>query len=141
VRASETVFIDANIPMYLIGAPHPNRERAQSALSECIRRGDRLVTDAEALQEILHRYVAIERRDFIGPCLDTLLGVVDEVLPVTGDDVLEARRLLLEMPSLSARDAVHAAIMRRHGVRHILSFDRGFDAVRGLERQPVPGPR
>ena len=128
------VFVDANIPMYLVGAPHPNRERAQAVLEQCARRGDRLVTDAEVLQEVLHRYLAINRRDAIGPCLDTLLGIVDEVIPVTGDDVLEARRLLLELPALSARDAVHAAVMRRRGVQRLVSFDRGFDAIVGLER-------
>jgi hypothetical protein len=30
----------------------------------------RLVTDAEVLQEILHRYVAIDRRDAIQPALE-----------------------------------------------------------------------
>ena len=34
------------------------------------------------LQEILHRYVAIDRRDAIQPAFDALLGVVDEVLAV-----------------------------------------------------------
>jgi hypothetical protein len=33
------------------------------------------VTDAEVLQEILHRYVAIDRRDAIQPAFDALLGV------------------------------------------------------------------
>ena len=42
----------------------------------------RLVTDAEVLQEILHRYVAVNRRDAIQPAFDSLLGVVDEVLAV-----------------------------------------------------------
>lgn len=128
------VFIDANIPMYLVGAPHPNRDRAQRELDRCIRREERLLTDAEVLQEILHRYHAIGRRDAIGPCLETLLGLVDEVLPVTGDDVLEARRLMQDTTSLSARDAVHGAVMSRHGVRRVLSFDRGFEALRGIER-------
>jgi predicted nucleic acid-binding protein len=131
---ASAVFIDANIPMYLVGAAHPNRDRTVSLLEQCVRRGDRLVTDAEVLQEILHRFLAIDRREMIGPCLDALLGVVDEVMPITADDVLNARRLLLETPSLSARDAIHAAVMQQRGVRRILSFDRGFDAIRGLER-------
>jgi hypothetical protein len=40
------------------------------------------VTDAEVLQEIMHRYVAIDRRDAIQPAFDALFGVVDEVLSV-----------------------------------------------------------
>jgi hypothetical protein len=35
---------------------------------------------------------------------------------------------------LSARDAVHLAIMERHGVRRIMSFDSGFDGFPGVER-------
>jgi hypothetical protein len=33
------------------------------------------VTSAEVLQEILHRYVAINRRDAIQPAFDALPGV------------------------------------------------------------------
>ena len=33
-----------------------------------------LLTDAEVLQEILHRYVAINRRDAIQPAFDALLA-------------------------------------------------------------------
>ncbi|MGA8620292.1 MAG: hypothetical protein WB660_17440 [Candidatus Sulfotelmatobacter sp.] len=44
----------------------------------------RLVTDAEVLQETLYRYVAIDRRDAIQPAFDALLGVVDQVLAVDG---------------------------------------------------------
>jgi predicted nucleic acid-binding protein len=35
---------------------------------------------------------------------------------------------------LSPRDAFHFAIMEREGVHRIMSFDRGFDGVRGIER-------
>jgi uncharacterized protein len=51
-------------------------------LEKLIRDRERLTTDAEVLQEILHRYVAIDRRDAIQPAFDALLGVVDEVLAV-----------------------------------------------------------
>jgi predicted nucleic acid-binding protein len=131
-----TLFIDANIPMYLVGAPHPNRERATWALERAIAAGDRLVTDAEVMQEILHRYIAIGRLDAIDPCLSTLRGVVDEVFSVSGDDVMAARALLASTPGLSARDAVHVATMRRHDVQRILSFDLGFDRMASITRIP-----
>lgn len=51
--------------MYLVGASHPNKISAQRLLERAITQGERLVTDAEVLQEILHRYVAIDRRDAI----------------------------------------------------------------------------
>ena len=42
--------------MYLVGAHHPNKTRALQLVSELIRNGERLVTDIEVYQEILHRY-------------------------------------------------------------------------------------
>ena len=55
-------------------------------------------------------------------------------MPVEAADVLAARDLLLQSASFSARDAVHVAIMQRHGIEDILSFDRGFDQIAGVRR-------
>jgi predicted nucleic acid-binding protein len=41
---------------------------------------------------------------------------------------------MLSVTSLSARDAVHAAIMKRRGVRRLMSLDAGFDALPWVER-------
>ena len=49
--------------MYLVGAAHPHKRDAQQLLERCISERIPLVTDAEVLQEILHRYTAIRRRD------------------------------------------------------------------------------
>jgi len=127
------IFVDSSIPMYLVGAEHPNKAAARMLLERAITDGEILVTDAEVLQEILHRYVAIDRRDAIGPASDALLGVVDEVFPVERGDVERASALVLTTP-LSARDAVHLAIMRRRGVDRIMTFDRAFDGVAGITR-------
>ena len=129
------IFIDSNIPMYLVGAAHPNKISAQRLLEQAITHGERLVTDAEVLQEILHRYVAIDRRDAIQPAFDALLGVVDEVYPVEQRDVERAKDLLQGTRALSARDAIHVAAMERNAVRRIFSFDAGFDQVPGIERR------
>jgi hypothetical protein len=120
--------------MYLIGTPHPRKVDAQRLLERCIARGQRLVTDAEVLQEILHRYVAIGRRDAIQPAFDALLQVVDEVFPIEERDVQRARHIVLGSRHLSARDAIHLAVMERRRVDTILSFDRGFDGFPGVTR-------
>jgi predicted nucleic acid-binding protein len=57
------IFVDSNVPMYLVGAPHP-----------------------------------------------------------------------YSSPRLSARDALHVAVMRRRKVARILSFDAGFDGLPGVTR-------
>lgn len=128
------IFVDSNIPMYLIGAAHRHKIDAQRLLERCIADGQKLVTDAEVFQEILHRYVAINRRDAIQPAFDALHGVVDEVYPVTPENIERARTIVLGRSALSARDAIHIATMERHGVPTVLSFDADFDRMPGITR-------
>ena len=128
------IFVDSNVPMYLVGAEHPHKVDAQRALERAITDGERLVTSAEVFQEILHRYVAIARRDAIQPAFDALHGVVDAVLPIELGDVERAKTLLHGHPALSARDALHVAVMARERIDRILTFDTGFDNVPGITR-------
>lgn len=128
------ILIDSNIPMYLVGTPHPHKLDAQRLLETALSAGERLMTDVEVLQEICHRYASIARRDMVQPAFDTVLGVVDEVLPIDREDAEAAKDLVLRYASLSARDALHAAVMRRYGIDRIMTFDRCFDALPGIER-------
>jgi predicted nucleic acid-binding protein len=48
--------------------------------------------------------------------------------------VERAKQIVLGYARLSARDAVHLAIMQQHGIEQILSFDSGFDGFPGIER-------
>ena len=130
----EPVFVDSNIPMYLIGAPHPHKTLAREMLGHLVARGTPLVTDAEVFQEILHRYKAIRRPDAITAAFRLLEGIVDRVFAVGLADVQEARRTLLQHPDLSARDAVHAAVMKQHGLRRVFTFDTALGRIPGLER-------
>jgi predicted nucleic acid-binding protein len=128
------ILVDSNLPMYLVGAPHPHKADARRLLEEAASARERLVTDAEVLQEILHRYVAIARRDAIQPAFEVLLGVVDEVFPIELEDAQAAKEIVLGLSGLSARDALHVAVMRHHGIERIMTFDGGFDGVPGLTR-------
>jgi predicted nucleic acid-binding protein len=127
------ILIDSNVPMYLVGADHPNKTAARSLLEVAVARRERLVTDAEVIQEILRRYAAIDRRTFIEPAMDALLGVVDEVYPIELLDVTRARDIVLSS-RLTARDAIHVAIMQRHGIARIMTFDDDFTEVPGIGR-------
>lgn len=128
------ILLDSNIPMYLIGAEHPNKHGARRLLEEAVARQDRLVTDVAVLQEIMHRYSSLRRPDAVQPAFDVLLGLVDETFPVELQDVEAAKEILLGVAELSARDALHVAVMRRHDVATIMSFDRGFDRCAGVTR-------
>lgn len=128
------ILVDSNIPIYLVGGAHPNKEAAQRLIERAVAMRERLVTDAEVFQEVLHRYVAIRRREAIQPAFDALLGIVDDVFAVQLTDIQRARRLVLGPGELSARGALHVAIMHRQEVDQIMSFDRGFDAIPGVSR-------
>ncbi len=128
-----SVFVDCNVPMYLIGRPHPRRDDVELALRRLTTGSVRLVTSAAVFQEVLQRYSGLGRLDLLQRAFDTLLGLVDDVFDVTLDDVDVARDVVRSYP-VSARDALHVGVMRRHRVTRILSLDRGFDAVPGIDR-------
>ncbi|MFZ0958440.1 MAG: type II toxin-antitoxin system VapC family toxin [Candidatus Sulfotelmatobacter sp.] len=128
------ILVDSNIPMYLVGTPGPHKTDAQKLLEKLVSQRERLVTDAEVLQEILHRYVAINRRRDIQPAFDALLNTVDEVLAIDRAIVERAKEIVLAYARLSARDAVHLAVMEQNGIDRILTFDSGFDGFPGITR-------
>src|SRR5579863_4225013 len=120
--------------MYLVGAPHVHKADAQRLLEKFVSERQSQVTDAEVLQEILRRFGAIQRRDAIQPAFNALLGVVDEVLPVDRSAAERAKEIMLGYLGLSARDAVHLAVMQNHGIDRIFSFDSGLDQFPGITR-------
>ena len=128
------IFIDSNIPMYLVGAPHPHKTDAQRLLERAVADRESLVTDAEVLQEILHRYAAIHRWGAIQPAFDALLSIVDQVFTIDAPTVERAKTIVLGRTHMSARDAVHLAVMELKGVDRIMSFDTGLDAYPKIHR-------
>jgi predicted nucleic acid-binding protein len=128
------VFIDSNIPMYVAGTEHANRVPALRFL-ESVRRGDvEACTSTEVLQEILYRYHSLGRLDLATSVYDLFVAVVPEVLPVTLADTDLARELLASTGGISARDAVHGAVMINNAVEHIATFDHGFDRIGKVAR-------
>jgi predicted nucleic acid-binding protein len=128
------VFIDSNVPMYVAGERHPHREPARRFLAQ-VRRGEvRACTSTEVLQEILYRYSALRRLELGVEVYEAFVQLCPEVLPVALADTDRARDLLVEVEGISARDAVHAAVMLNHGVARIATFDHDFDGIPGVER-------
>jgi hypothetical protein len=62
------------------------------------------------------------------------LDIAGEVFPVEKLDVLRASEITQSGALLSARDAIHIAIMERQAIETILSFDSDFDRWPGLRR-------
>jgi predicted nucleic acid-binding protein len=127
-------FIDANIPMYAVGADHPLKQPCLAIL-ESVARGERTaVTDVEVLQEILHRYTSLGQRTRSVDVAELFLRVVPDALPVTKEDLLLAMNLHLRHDGLHARDTLHLAVMQRNGISRIISADRHFDGIPGIVR-------
>ncbi len=128
------IFVDANVPMYLVGGDHPNKTTVMGLLPILTAADEQFVTDVEVYQEILHRYHATQRLEVVDAAFEALDYLVSSILVFERDAVLEAKDLLDSAPGLSARDAIHLAVMRRAGVTRILSFDRAFDSFPEVER-------
>jgi predicted nucleic acid-binding protein len=86
------ILIDSNVPMYLVGAPHVHKTDAQRPLEKLVTERQRLTTDAQVLQEILHRYVAINRREAIQPAFGLCLESWMKCCRLTGQWRIEQSR-------------------------------------------------
>lgn len=128
------ILVDANVLMYAAGAAH-RLKRPSADLLDRIALGEvDAGTDAEILQEILHRYRALRRWEQGRQLYDLTRALFPGVLPVTAEVLDEARRPLDDRPEASARDAVHAAACRVYDAEAICSWDRDFDRFEGLKR-------
>lgn len=128
------IFVDSNVPMYIVGTPHPNQDRAAALVDEIIDSGEALITSVEVYQEILHRYTSIRRPQSINDAFNVIDGLVGAILSYEMTEIRAARALLATVPGLSARDALHVAVMRTVDCSRVFSFDAGFDSCPGIER-------
>jgi predicted nucleic acid-binding protein len=128
------VYIDSNIPMYVAGGEHEHRGPALRFLERVENREIQSCTSTEVLQEVLCRYSAIARRDLGGRVYDLFVEACPEVLDVTLADLDRAKDLIARTASISARAALHAAVMMNHEIEWIATFNREFDRIAGVRR-------
>jgi predicted nucleic acid-binding protein len=128
------VFIDSNIPMYVAGREHPHREPAMRFLEHVKAGTVEGCTSTEVLQEILYRYTALGKRDLAREVYTLFVDICPVVLSVDLADTDLACELVCEVPGISARDAIHAAVMRNHDLQSIATFDEDFDRIGGIRR-------
>lgn len=128
------VFVDSNIPMYVAGREHANRTPALRFLEKVQKGTVDACTSTEVLQEILYRYGSLGRLDLAREVYDLFVEICPVVLSVSLADTDRARDLICGTQGISARDAVHAAVMLNHDIEWIATFDSGFDQVPGIRR-------
>ena len=129
-----TVFLDTAVILYAAGAAHPMRQPSRDLVDAVV--GGRLdaSVSAEVVQEILHRFSASGRRDIGAAMAEATLDLFAPVLPITDRIMRHMPALFAEYETMSARDLVHVATCREVGIEIIVSPDRGFDQVEGLQR-------
>jgi predicted nucleic acid-binding protein len=131
------IFIDSNIPMYVAGGARAYREPSRRLLDR-VRLGKvEPCSSTEVLQEILYRYSSIGRLDMACEVYELFVEVCPVILSVTLADTDRARDLVCGGAGVSARDAVHAAVMLNHSVEWIATLDAGFDHVSGIRRLKI----
>ena len=132
---NRAVFIDANVPIYAAGRDHPYKEPCAQILLMVAEEPRSFVTNAEVLQELMHRYLASGRwslgRDVLRGFAEVMHGVIE---PVLSEDVLLAAELADTHAGVSARDLIHAAVMQRLELERIISADTDFDRLEGVVR-------
>ena len=128
------ILVDTNILMYVVGAEHPNKAPANQFLRRVAAGEIEATVDAEVLQEIMHRYRHLNRWADGQKVFELTRKLFPEVLAVTGAVMDYAKRLADEDASISARDAVHAAVVATYKLEGICTFDLDFDRIRGCRR-------
>jgi predicted nucleic acid-binding protein len=130
------IFVDTEIFLYAAGRDSDRREACQGVLGRLVEEEPGLVarTDANVLREALEHC-----RDAGAPqkgqaLFDSITSLGIPVLGVEEEDLRQARLLMASIPELATRAAVHAGVMRSHGIGRVLSYDESFDFLPGIER-------
>jgi predicted nucleic acid-binding protein len=129
------IFIDTNVPIYAVGRPHPLKDPARRVIALVAEEPEAFVTNVEVIQELLHRYLSGGRWEAGRHVVEQFMILMEShIEPVFAGDMQAAVRLADEHAGVSARDLVHAAVMRRLGMTRVVSADRDFDRIEGVER-------
>jgi len=129
------IFIDTNIPMYAAGAPHPLKEPCQKVILAIASGEIDAITDTEVFQEILYRYIHIGKREIGIKLFDHFHRIMlGRILPIEEQDILLTRELAEKLTHLSPRDLIHLAVMKRAGIKEIITTDKGFDNIPEIRR-------
>lgn len=127
-------LFDTNVFIYALGGEHPYREPCRAILRELERRR----VNAEASIELIHEFAYVRQRRMQSRAdvahWARRIGRSCPLHTVGPDDIERALDLWCEHEQLDMRDAIFAAQALNRGIDAILSPDRDFDGIPGLER-------
>jgi uncharacterized protein len=128
-----TVFADTAVIMYAGGRDHPLKAPCQRLLRAAATGAD-VVTSAEVVQEVLHRFAATDRHRVGAEMARHALDLFAPVLPITHAVMARMPDLCDRYPHLAARDLVHVATCLDAGISELASPDHAFDEVAEVRR-------
>ncbi|WP_202319188.1 type II toxin-antitoxin system VapC family toxin [Archaeoglobus neptunius] len=127
------VFIDANYIIYL------KYSESDETFDYCVSllkklENHNLLTNIVVIDEvvwILNRKYGIELEE-IFEFLDRIMNLVN-IIRLDGEEYGLMKEIMAKY-NLKPSDAIHAASMKRAGIRHIVSEDSDFDKVKWIKR-------
>lgn len=133
-RGTSALLLDTAIFVYAAGRAHPYQQACRSIVG---RLGNGTLRGSASVA-LIQEYVHVRSRrggaraSAVAEAAE-IAGLV-ELHPFGTSDLPTLLALLGAHPRLSAQDAVHGAAAINNGIGAILSTDRAFDDVAGLER-------
>ena len=130
------IFVDTNIFMYAVGKEHPYKQKCVNFLKKVARSSaaNEYCINTEVLQEVLHRYKAINKPSIGFELFDMILNLQLVIHPIELGDLKIARTLMTKHPKIGTRDAVHLGFSIRREITRIISYDSDFDSEGSIER-------
>jgi len=129
----DAYLIDSGIPIFMLGREHELKAPCAALMEQVLNGTIRGCASTEMVQE-----VAVHRQRVTGnapraarEARDVSTGIV--ILPFD-HEVLDLALELMATGQVRRRDAVHAATAAVYGITKVISADRDFGAVSGLER-------
>jgi predicted nucleic acid-binding protein len=125
-----TFFVDANVIVYS-AVDGPGRESCLRVL-EAVAAGEAEGrTSPAVLEEVWHVVLRRYPRQLAG-LLESVVEIFSPLLPVTEAALVSA--LSMGDSSLDPNDRLHAGTCATHGIDVVLSANRAFDGIGGIER-------
>jgi predicted nucleic acid-binding protein len=125
-----TFFVDANAILYS-AVEGPGRAACLRMLQAVASGEAEGRTSPAVLEEVWH--VALRRYPGqLDGLVESALTIFSPLLPVTEEAL--ARALAMEAAALGPNDRLHVGTCRSEGIEVVLSADRAFDKVAGIER-------
>jgi predicted nucleic acid-binding protein len=126
-------LFDTGIFLYAVGSEHPYRRPCQAILREL--QAGRLA--GEVSIELIHEFAYVRARRDSRATAAHLARRIERSCPLHAVDLTDIERALdlwCEHERLDMRDALFAAQALNRDIDAILSADKGYDGISGLER-------